>query len=198
MTVAPAGMRLVSQASRADSGPEGTGPMRASSSPARGRWASEARGGSQANFCAEPAKLAAAMPTEAPSASSRRASEAATTQRFSKESSSQLRAGPSTVCTSITSTTSRPRAGSSRRLTVLPRRAVARQWMWRNESPGWKGRTPANRAGSTVRERRARRSPSGDISRSSCRTSAICGATSKVSRCSICSPPERRPMMSRT
>src|SRR5690349_13663336 len=49
------------------------------------------------------------------------------------------------VCTSSAITTCRPRAGSKRRLTGSPRRAVARQWISRRESPGSKRRIAEER-----------------------------------------------------
>ena len=55
------------------------------------------------------------------------------------------------VCMSTAISTSRSRAGSYRRLTGTPRRAVALQWMRRSWSPGWYGRTPANSDGSSYR-----------------------------------------------
>ena len=88
--------------------------MRASSCPARGSWLSDARGGSHAKRCGEPAKLAAARPTDAPPSSSSRVSEAAAMHSDSNDGSSQVicQWGPGSVWTSTASTTSRPRAGS--------------------------------------------------------------------------------------
>jgi hypothetical protein len=112
--------------------------MRANSAPTRPTWLAEACGASHANRCGVPVKLAAAIPTEAPSSSSRRASEATATHRLSNAASSHVISqwGPGSVCTSSAITTSRPRAGSYRRLTGFPSRALARQWTRRSESPG--------------------------------------------------------------
>ena len=62
---------------------------------------------------------------------------------------------------STASSTSRSRAGSKRRLTGRPTRAVAFQWMRRSGSPGWYGRTPANSDGSSIRPCGARAAPGG-------------------------------------
>ena len=62
----------------------------------------------------------------------------------------------------------------------MPRRAVARQWTRRSESPAWKGRTPPYSDGSVCSELVARRSPMGEAARSSRRTGTVRGATTKV------------------
>ena len=178
MTAAPAGMRLVSQASRADSGARrhrtdarqqlaGTRQLRQRG--ARRKPGEPLRRAGEVGGCHADRGAIGQQPSRQRGGDHAEALEGVLVPGEPAVPRPSARRPPAPP--------SRPRAGSRRRLTVLPSRAVARQWMWRSESPGWNGRTPANSAGSTVREWRARRSPSGDISRSACRTSAIAGAT---------------------
>ena len=86
-------------------------------------------------------------------------------------------AGPagSLVWMSRATTTSRSRDGSNRLTTGTPSRAVVRQWTWRTGSPGAYGRTPANRAGSSTRPRRARSGPDRSRAASNRRTGTVRG-----------------------
>ena len=63
--------------------------------------------------------------------------------------------------------TSRSRDGSKRFVTGRPSRALARWWIRRSGSPGAYGRTPANRAGSSVSPARTRSMPPQRSGRSS-------------------------------
>ena len=76
-----------------------------------------------------------------------------TAPRPSSSSNAMSQAGPCSVWTSSAISTSRSRDGSNRFVTGRPSRALARWWIRRSGSPGAYGRTPANRAGSSVRPR---------------------------------------------
>ena len=68
----------------------------------------------------------------------------------------ELPAGPSDVCTSSATSSSRSRDGSKRLSIGWLRRALVRAWTRRTGSPGAYGRTPANRDGSSARPMWAR------------------------------------------
>ncbi len=133
---------------RCSNGADGYGLIRARRSPIRPAWRSEAPGPMKAIRSVVPVKAATARPQAAPSASSPRASDAATTQSVSARSSSWRPAhAPSVVWMSRAMTTSRSRDGSKRLTTGSPSRAVARQWRWRTGSPGGVGANAGEAAG---------------------------------------------------